>query len=409
MARETPFSPGNPAGTEKICALFFLLQDTTNIGRLIQMSSHALTIAAVAAVCCYYCVAWLILGRDPKPGTIVTRYEPPRALSPAMIRYVWKEAFDDRTFWAGILSLAAKGMATLENVDGMTLVRPTTAAKSAKALPKEEQFLLERILHRHGKKGVAINMLDSETVYQVSRMAAALQQEAIGKWFFENREIVTSGIVLSVIPVYLSANPGTLEQWSALVLALAVMAPGAFYLVFIVLRILDLVRATRGGLQRAIVRRAVMLCAMIAPCISAIILGGIVLSVTFGWWVLVVTAAMIALNVTFLHLMKAPTADGRKLLDEIEGFRSFLDSVERLPMDRADAPAIIPGIYERYLPYAVALEVEQSWSDRFVALAESFHEREFLEGAHAFYLGMWNDKPVEIAWKPEPRRTGQPW
>jgi hypothetical protein len=79
--------------------------------------------------------------------------------------------------------------------------------------------------------------------------------------------------------------------------------------------------------------------------------------------------------------------------------------VERLPLDRPDAPTVHAGLYEKYLPYAVALEVEQSWSDKFVAANSSYHEHEF-EGMRPFYLGMWDGKPVEVAFRANPTGRG---
>lgn len=369
------------------------------------MNSNLFAWGAAAAVCCYYGVTWFLGGRDPKRGIIVTRYEPPQGLSPSMLRFVWKETFDDRTFWAGMLSLVAKGLATLQTEDDITLARPTAAAKRRSTLPKEERFLLARVLHRHGQRGVPMNMLDDETAYAASQMAGVLRQAAVGRWFLENRENVIPGAVLSFIPVYLSARPGNLNQWVALGSVLGMMAPGGFYLVFVLLRLADLVRGGRKGPRTAVFRRSLILLAMIVPCVAALTLGSLVLGSIFSWQVPMVTALMVGIDLVFLHLMKAPTAEGRKLLDEIDGFRQFLRSVEKFPMDRLDAPTVAPGIYERYLPYAVALEVEQAWSDRFLAFAETIHEREFLPGSCAFYLGMWNGKPVEVVWMPQPPPT----
>ena len=64
-------------------------------------------------------------------------------------------------------------------------------------------------------------------------------------------------------------------------------------------------------------------------------------------------------------------------------------------------------MYEKYLPYAVALEVEQRWGDKFVALASMSKQNEALLGACSFYLGMWNGKPVEIMYKPEVPKGGR--
>ncbi len=71
------------------------------------------------------------------------------------------------------------------------------------------------------------------------------------------------------------------------------------------------------------------------------------------------------LNAFVFAWIKTPTQEGNQVLTEIAGLRLFLKSVEQLPMQRTDEPADHAGIYEKYLPYAVALEVEQAWGDRF--------------------------------------------
>src|SRR4051812_48771923 len=123
----------------------------------------ALPITAVIAVCAYYLFAWLLFGRDPKIGILVTTYDPPRSLSPAMMRYIWKQRFDDRTFWAGILSLVGKGLAVIKTEDGATRLRPTPSASANQSLPKEEQILLDLLLRGKPQKGIVISMLDPHT------------------------------------------------------------------------------------------------------------------------------------------------------------------------------------------------------------------------------------------------------
>jgi hypothetical protein len=137
---------------------------------------------------------------------------------------------------------------------------------------------------------------------------------------------------------------------------------------------------------------------------AAIILGSVTIGGNFGWQVVAATLFFGILNTVFFQLIKAPTPEGRHLLAEIEGFRLFLKSVEQFPMERRDQPTDHAGLYEKYLPYALALEVEQSWGDRFVALTSTYHENAGMKGAEAFYLGMWNGKPLEIIYKPEARR-----
>jgi uncharacterized membrane protein YgcG len=107
----------------------------------------------------------------------------------------------------------------------------------------------------------------------------------------------------------------------------------------------------------------------------------LLLSVTLGgfgpeWWFLtpggwaVIGAALIALaaNAGFGKLLKAPTVAGRTVMDHIAGYRLFLDVAEGDELKLVDAPPLTPALYERHLPAALALDVEQRWAERFATV-----------------------------------------
>lgn len=77
-------------------------------------------------------------------------------------------------------------------------------------------------------------------------------------------------------------------------------------------------------------------------------------------------------HIVFGRLMYAPTAEGRKLLDRVEGLRLYLGVAERdelksLAGPGAAAPALDAARYEALLPFAVALDVEEAWTAKFTA------------------------------------------
>jgi hypothetical protein len=375
--------------------------------RMIRIVTHQslLAITTIIGVCSYYLVVWFVFVGTRNGKALVTLYEPPRQLSPAMLRYIWKETFDDRTFWAGVLNLVAKGLATLHSNNGVAFIRATSIANQENSLPLEEKILWDDLVRGHTRKDIAVNMLNPKTTLAITDMAEALHREAVGRWFQENRHIAIGGGLLSVAALCVAASPRSRDQWGALILGLAVMAPGAFYLFFISQRIWDVIRAAKLHCDWTILRREAMLMTMLLPCVAAIILSGVVVGATFGWQVFAAALLLAVLNVAFLRWMKLPTDEGKQVLAEIEGFRDFLNSVERLPMGRADQPADHAGVYEKYLPYAVALEVEQAWGDRLMALTSTFHENASDPGAEAFYLGMWNGKPLEASrWRSSTNR-----
>lgn len=87
--------------------------------------------------------------------------------------------------------------------------------------------------------------------------------------------------------------------------------------------------------------------------------------------IVLIVAAMFAVLVVFAIAIKAPTADGRRLMDEIQGFKRYLavadkDELARLPGPQPEQePTLDAERFERLLPYAVALDVEDAWTDKF--------------------------------------------
>src|SRR5690606_35001612 len=77
--------------------------------------------------------------------------------------------------------------------------------------------------------------------------------------------------------------------------------------------------------------------------------------------------AMLAVVIGFAFLVRAPTREGRRMLDHIEGLRRYLGVAEKQDLQRlrgpgsdGSEPALDAGRFEALLPYAVALDVEDA-------------------------------------------------
>lgn len=70
----------------------------------------------------------------------------------------------------------------------------------------------------------------------------------------------------------------------------------------------------------------------------------------------------------FSKVMPAYTREGRKVQDHIEGLRQYLGVAERDDLARMKAPEMTPTEFARMLPYALALDIEKTWADRFAAV-----------------------------------------
>ena len=57
-----------------------------------------------------YCVReWSRVGRDPRKGVVIARYEPPDGQTPASLRFLMRMGYDMRCFSAEVLALAVAG------------------------------------------------------------------------------------------------------------------------------------------------------------------------------------------------------------------------------------------------------------------------------------------------------------
>lgn len=367
------------------------------------MTGHPyLALITTTAVLVYYFVVWFLFGRDPKPGPIVILYEPPRRLSPAMLRYAWKQALDDRTFWASALSLVSKGLAEIHDRDSVVVLQPVPHVQAPADLPDEEKDLFRALKSHTTRKPLVLSTLDATTQYDAEHLCEVLRRSSKQDLIHNNFLYVQIGCIASAIAVSVSAAPSTYELWFAILFAFGLMWPAAYYLFFVSLRLYGAARTAVIRKSPKMLFRSFALVLFALVCTASIAIGGVVIGVDFGVPALISAAALVAINLAFFHLMKKPTPSGRKLLDEIEGFRTFLESVEKLPMDRDDDPGASKGIYERYLPYAIALEVEQRWADKFVFLSSTNSEADFETKSTLYNLGMWNGRVVEIAFgRPE--------
>lgn len=99
------------------------------------------------------------------------------------------------------------------------------------------------------------------------------------------------------------------------------------------------------------------LAGMIAAFVIANGAGTVVLIATCG--------AMFMMLIWFGILMAAPTPEGRKLLDEVDGLRRYLSVAERDDLARMQAPPLGSDQFQALLPYAIALDVEDAWTKKF--------------------------------------------
>ncbi|MDX2274052.1 MAG: DUF2207 domain-containing protein [Hyphomonadaceae bacterium] len=110
----------------------------------------------------------------------------------------------------------------------------------------------------------------------------------------------------------------------------------------------------------------------IIALVLSIVIVIIAANVTVNWtiWHSLGVVALAGLNIAFMYFMPAPTVKGQQVRSEIEGFKLYLETAEKLQLNAvqvgsAEPPPMTKERYEAFLPYAVALDVERPWTKYF--------------------------------------------
>lgn len=326
-----------------------------------------LALAGLLLLAGYYGFVWMIVGKDPDPGTIMVLYTPPAKISPAAMRYISQMGYDHKAFTAALINLAVKGLITIQDDDGDYTVRKKTGAD--KDLSPEEGKLYHRLFN-------AGQELKLEQKNHTTIRAALKEVEEYLKlkceriYFVTNRKFFIIGLVLTAIFLLVSgvssaASKGGLPVFTFMGIWLTGWSVGVIMLIKQVFSSWRMVITGRGWSRVGKVVGAIFITCFSLPFLAGEAFGMYVMAMSTSYIMPLFLIAAMAVNYLFFNLLKATTLAGRRLLDEIEGFKRFLAATEQDRMNTMHPADRTPQLFERFLPYALALNVEQQWAEQF--------------------------------------------
>jgi uncharacterized membrane protein YgcG len=310
----------------------------------------------------YYLVVWNRVGRDPEAGIIIPLFEPPQGFSPAATRFLMRMGFDNKAFTAAVVDMAVKGHLAIEENDGdYTLKRrnqdqaPLSSGerKLANSLFSSYRESVELYKKNHNIIGSARDALKS-----------TLNQELTKIYFFKNFKYLIYGAVLTFLGLATMAFSAPIPIFAGFIIFVTgVWMLGSLTMVNRAWQSWQTVRGLRQWCN-IVWALGVSLFTFI-PVVGLLflffpVLGLFTVSLSMGGAVL-----LIALNVLFFLLLKAPSLKGRRVMDQIEGFKLYLSVAEKDRLELQHPPEKTPELFEKYLPYALALDVENEWSEQF--------------------------------------------
>ncbi len=337
------------------------------------MRDNAATAVALAGsllLLAFYLLTWRRYGKDPLGGAIIPRFEPPAGLSPAACRFIRLMSFDKKAYSAALVNMAVKGFLTiaeagrkkfrLTRVPGAKL-EPLAGGERRIAkhlLLSRDSILLDNKNHQVLHESVGKLRLSLETEYEL----AAFKRNT---WLFVIGMLISIGTLIATVAVgaqFVSIGAGILVSLFTAALTYLVLHfwGGDTDPTF---KAMPFRKLPTSGIATFLLQVVIMF--FIAGINS---LQALWLQITSAPVLTFCYALLGGLNIVFFFLLKQPTLAGRKLMDEIEGFRMYLGTAEENRLKFLHPPDKTPELFEKYLPYAMALDVENEWNDKFAAV-----------------------------------------
>jgi len=317
----------------------------------------------------FYSVTWIKVGKDPEKGVIIPLYEAPENLSPAAVRFINRMGFDNKAFTSAIINLCVKGVIKLEEY-GKDYKIIKSEHESSSALTKGESKLLTKLgLTINGSRKILELKQKNHQVIRsgITELKKSLKNSYEKVYFITNRKYFFTGIIISIIFLLISGLLSNEELMFTLIWNL-IWSGGVTILLYTVFKTWR--TALAGKVKGATVVSAMFLTLFAVPFVGGLILGLYFLSEAGSYLLILGVIVVILLNIVFHHLLKAPTRLGRKIMDQIAGFKMYLSIAEKDHLDLIKEPEKTPELFEKFLPFAIALDVENEWGNKFESILE---------------------------------------
>ena len=339
-----------PSGAQQ--ATYFLQDNLPILAALI----------GVIGIAFYYLSTWSRVGRDPPAGTVIPLFGPPNDMSPAAVRYMDQLSFDNRAFTAAIVDLGVKGHISLAETPTFSQV---TSRAGGKPLPAAEEQM--RIHLFSGGNSIALTQTNHAVIGGAkTALESKLSEQYNGKMFANNYGWSFLGFALALIAIATMMFAVASTKGSDLVAAgmVGTLIPCGLLLVACGVMMAGFTSHKRWN--GWIITGGILWLVIVGGGLAIIYgLGGVNLNLMIP-----AIASFLILTVALFgfYWLKAPSRQGQQIRDQISGFREYLGVAEEDRLNFMNPPKKTPELFEKFLPYAIALDVENAWGKKFAGV-----------------------------------------
>ena len=318
---------------------------------------------------------WNRVGVDPPAVAVFPDWHPPGEYSPAEISYLHNHRITNTAISSALVSGAIKGAIRIENKKKkFTFLR----VGSSDNLEEEERVLIDRLL----PEGAEYFELKSSTYSTYDRaknaFTSALQNKLdITDYFRSNWKQAALGTMILAVVTTAALTAGMYSLLNSTIVAVFL----TFMSLMMIFGIIS-IPFRIGKWYKWLIIIPVLLLMMG-------VFTGLFTQVFFYSTDYIPVAVSVGVS-TFLagmynYLIYAPTPKGQETSAAVKGFRMYLDKSEKAILEYFTPPEKTPELFEKLLPFAIALGVENSWGKKFKQVLDQAIE----QGTYApiWYVG----------------------
>lgn len=253
---------------------------------------------------------WYMRGKDPEIGPITARYSPPEGFSPILVGSIIDGRVHSRDITAGLIYLAQKGVISIERIESTTLKifnnvdYKLKIKNSTDSLSKTEENILNIFFGNYSEQGDEVLISDIKNNVNIDDKINFLKKSI-------HEKMVNLGLFVK--------SPKKVRNYY-LSLGITLFIIGSYLSVLFI-----------GDSARTVIS----------------ILGSSLVIIVFS------------------YLMPKATKEGAKVKSHILGFKDFLSMTQKERLKFHNSADKSPEEFMEYLPYAIALGVEDSWAKQF--------------------------------------------
>jgi hypothetical protein len=390
------------------------------------VSDHMAVLLPISSlsIVIWYAGSWFFCARDARRRSAYPIFHVPYGLEPAYVGYIKKLSFEPELFLADLTDLAVRGFMVISPLDGAYSVSRTQ--KRWNDLSPAHRAMMES-LFEGGKPSVVIRGggagISADTAFTKAKVSLApsfygikrrlnarkntskKKLPALVKW---NAKAVLCGLPLFV-PFLLLLEKFDGLGWGVSSNLIPISLATLFFVPFFTSAVSTVkklkrnrhAKATAGGFSGRhhrdgesaasvlTVGAALALLSLVVPffIISRLLAMFFAGSPGAGASLVTCAGAAIASALVFSVITPARTHEGKKLLERVRGFEMFLKTArinraERLyPFRGQKIPELSLDLFERFLPYAIALDAAEVWAESFTAvLADAGYSPRWYDG-----------------------------